>query len=61
MLHPSGTDEENEMNEMDSTHTLVSFSGVDVPQDVQGQIMDLLAPFDSDINEYASDARGYRL
>lgn len=49
------------MNEMDSNHTLVSFSGVDVPQDVQGKIMDLLAPFDSDINEYASDARGYRL
>lgn len=46
---------------MDTEHTLVSFSGVDVPQDVQRKIMNLLEPFDSDINEYASDARGYRL
>ena len=39
-------------------HTLTTFSAVDVPQDVQREVMELLARYNSDIDQRACDENG---
>ena len=39
-------------------HTLVVFNAVDVPEAIQSQVLNLLAPYDPDVYTRACDARG---
>ena len=40
-------------------HTLVVFNAVDVPDDIQWQVMALLRPYDPDTYTRAADASGH--
>jgi len=42
-------------------HTLTVFNAVDVPYEIQAQVMRLLGPYDPDIYERPADAQGRAL
>lgn len=46
---------------MSTQHTLTVFNAVDVPQEIQRQVMQLLDPFDADIYERDCDESGRAL